>query len=80
MAVAIAVGIKVGLWEAHFWVEGGGCNALPVAGIPRPPCPPPIARPQFARWLCALLGAGAAAVIALIALAIDRWPKPSFSN
>lgn len=79
VVVAVAVGVWVGLWEAHFWVVSVGCP-LPVAGVPNPPCAPPIPQPQFARWLCALLGAGAAAIIALMALAIDRWPKPTYSN
>jgi hypothetical protein len=79
VVVAVAVGVWVGFWEAHFWVVSTG-GALDIPGVVRPPSRLPIAQPQFARWLCALLGAGAAALIALVALAVDRWPKPSYSN
>ncbi len=77
VAVAVGVGIWVGTWEAHFWVVSGG--ECPPGGIPTY-CAPPIREPQFAWWLCALLGAGAAALIALIALAVDRWPSAPDSN
>jgi hypothetical protein len=76
--VAIAVGVWVGLWEAHFWVVNTG-GALPLGGVVTTG-PPPVPQPQFTRWLCALLGALAAAMVALIALAIDRWPEPTYSN
>ncbi|MGB7025528.1 MAG: hypothetical protein WBD73_17195 [Candidatus Acidiferrales bacterium] len=42
------------------------------------PVPPP--QPEFAWWLCALLGAGAAGLIAAIALVIDRWPAETYSH
>jgi hypothetical protein len=78
---AIAVGVKVGLWEAHFSVVFAG-GSLPIPGVVRPPIPPSmwIPQPQFARWLCALLGAGAGAVVGLIALAVDRWPEATYAN
>jgi hypothetical protein len=82
-AVAVAVGVRVGLWEAQFWVPSVGDCPLPVNARAAALCmslPAPVAQPQFAWWLCALLGAGAAALIALVALAIDRWPKPAYSN
>jgi hypothetical protein len=68
----IVLGIWVGLWEAHFWVEGAGCP-LAVYGVGAR-CIPPVPQPQFAAWVCALCGAGAMAMVALIALAVDRWP------
>ena len=34
-------------------------------------------QPQFGRWLCALLGARAAA---MAALAVDRWPEATYPN
>jgi hypothetical protein len=63
VVVAVTVGVWLGLWEAHFWVVSTG-GALDIQGVVRPPSRLPIAEPQFARWLCALLGAGAAALIA----------------
>jgi len=83
VVVAIAVGIRVGLSEAQFWVPYVGSCPLPVnASVANlcasMPVPPP--QPEFAWWLCALLGAGAAALIALIAMAIDRWPEATYSN
>jgi hypothetical protein len=79
IAVAVGVGVWVGFWEAHFWVTSTS-GALEIPGVVRPPSRLPITQPQFARWLCALLGAGAAALVALIALAVDRWPRPTYSN
>jgi hypothetical protein len=83
VGVAVAVGVWLGLWEAHFSIASVAVP-LPMPSLrafDRPPNPLlPIPQPQFARWLCALLGAGAAAVVALIALAVDRWPKPTYSN
>jgi hypothetical protein len=79
MVIAVAVGVWVGLWEAHFWVASTG-GPLPLPGVVLPPLPPPVPQPQFARWLCVLLGAGAATVVGVIALAIDRGPEPTYSN
>lgn len=81
--MAIAVGVRVGLWEAQFWLPSGGSCPLPVnASVANlcmsMPVPPP--QPEFAWWLCALLGAGAAGLIAAIALAVDRWPAATYSN
>jgi hypothetical protein len=82
VGVAVAVGVWVGLWEAHFSIVGVVPLPMPsLRAFDRPPNPLlPIPQPQFATWLCAVLGAGAAAVIALIALAVDRWPKATYSN
>ena len=79
VVVAVVVGVWVGFWEAHFWVTNAG-GALETPGVVRLPSRLPITEPQFARWLCALLGAGAAALITLVAVAVDRWPKPTYSN
>ena len=76
-AVAVVVGVRVGLWEAHLWVESTG-GPLPLDGAVR--VLPPSIHPQFALWVCALLGACAAAVVALMALAVDRWPEATYSN
>ena len=81
IAVALAVaavvaGVWVGLWEAH-WVESP-CPSLPI-GSPGQ-CDALGPEPQFAWWVCALAGAGVAAVIALIALAVDRWPPAEYST
>lgn len=77
-AAAVIVGVWVGLWESHFWVTSVGCPLQTPFDAVR--CAPPVAETQFARWLCALCGAGAAALIALIALAVDRWPEAAYSN
>jgi hypothetical protein len=81
VVVAVGVGIWVGFWEAHFWVVFVG-GSLPIPGLVRPPIPPSmwIPQPEFARWLCALLGGATTALIALVALAIDRWPEATYSN
>jgi hypothetical protein len=83
VVVAVAVGVRVGLWEAQFWVPSvGNCPLMINASVANlcMSMPAPAEQPQFARWLCALLGAGAAALIALVALAIDRWPEATYSN
>jgi hypothetical protein len=79
--VAVAVAIWVGFSESHFWVESAGCPIpIRVVGGQWVGCVPPIRQPQFAVWRCALLGAGAAVVIVMIALAVVRWPKAIYSN
>ena len=83
VAMGVAVGVRIGLWEAQFWVPSGGDCPLMINARSANLCmamPAPAARPQFAWWLCALLGAGAATLIALVALAIDRWPEATYSN
>jgi hypothetical protein len=81
VGVAVAVGVCVGLWGAHLSIASVAVPLrIPSPVFDRPPNPVlPIPQPEFARWLCALLGAGAAAAFALIALAVDRLPKPTYS-
>ena len=80
-AVAVVVGVGVGLWEAQLWVQSSGCPIpIHVVGGQWVECVPPTRQPEFAWWLCALLGAGAAALIAFAALAVDRWPAAASSN
>jgi hypothetical protein len=83
VAVAAVSGVWVGFREAQLWAHSVGNCPLPVNASVASLCmsmPEPGPQPEFAWWLCALLGAGAAALIAVIALAIDRWPEATFSN
>jgi len=83
VGLAIAVGVRVGLWEAQFWVPSVGDCPLPINASVANLCmsmPAPAPQPEFAWSLCALFGAGAAALVGLIALAIDRWPEATYSN
>jgi hypothetical protein len=83
VTVAAVAGVWVGFWEAQFWVPSVGECPLPVNATVANLCmsmPAPAAQPEFAWWLCALLGGGAAALVALIALAVDRWPEATYSS
>jgi hypothetical protein len=66
---SVPVGVGVGLWTAQL-------QSLQ----PCPPemrCPNPsvlLLQPTFTAWQCALFGAGAAAVLLLISLAVARLP------
>lgn len=64
------VGIVVGLWVSQLMVP------------PRYPCPHFVdcaavfAQPRFPTWVCALIGAGAAALLLIISSLVRRLPFP----
>jgi hypothetical protein len=82
VAVGVVAGVWIGFQETHFWVPYVGSCPLPVNASVANLCmsmPEPAPQPEFAWWLCALLGAGAATLVALLALAVDRWPEATYS-
>lgn len=65
--VAVPVGVAIGLWTAalktpSFTCGGGPLRNSAYCGL----------EPYFAFWLCALLGAAAAALMVLISVAVER--------
>ena len=66
----VPVGVGVGLWTAQLAPSGFNCP-------PKALCLDIMLyeRPTFATWQCILFGAGAAAVLLLLSLAVARLPS-----
>ena len=67
--VATAVGVGLGLWMAQ---PNYDCPPARFALQNNGLCPPLFPEPRFVWWLCALCGAAAAALIALVSVGVRR--------
>ena len=65
---SVPVGIAVGLWTAQLTTFPSQCSAVGIC-LARL-----VAQPTFATWQCILFGAGAAAVLLLLSVAVARLP------
>lgn len=75
--VSVPVGVGIGVWTALL-MSVPSCVCTGGASICF--CGPLTVEPTFARWLCALFGAGAALALVLLAVTVERLPSRSRVN